>query len=95
MTMTGASGNFHPSSFIILALPACIHLLVIFRFGLLALKATVFFHSILYLFPIATSSAWYSGIGFTGLLLLLALPIFAFCTSLGGQPLFGRASLED
>jgi hypothetical protein len=95
MTMTGATGNFHPSSFIILALATCIHLVVIFRFGLLALMATVYLHNILYLFPITTTSAWYSGIGFTGLLLLLALPIFAFCTSLGGQPLFGRAALED
>ncbi len=95
LTMTGATGNFSAISFLVLGLAACIDLLVIFRFGLLALMASVFFYNILYLFPIATSSAWYSAIGIAGLLLLLALPIFAFYTSLGGQPIFGRVALED
>ena len=40
-------------------------------------------------------SAWYSWMGLTGLALLLAFALYAFHTSLGGQPLFGRASLED
>ena len=40
-------------------------------------------------------SARYSWMGLTGLALLLALAPYAFHTSLGGQPLFGRASLED
>jgi hypothetical protein len=95
MTLASASGNFGSMNLLICALATCIHLLVIFRFGLLALMATVFSHFILYLFPITTQSVWYSGIGITGLLLLLALPLFAFYTSFGGQPLFGRASLED
>jgi hypothetical protein len=47
-------------------------------------------------FPItAQLSAWYAGIGLAGLALLLALALYAFHTSLGGQPLFGRASIED
>jgi hypothetical protein len=47
-------------------------------------------------FPITTNlSAWYSGIGLVGLGLMLGLAVYAFHTSLGGQPLFGRASLED
>jgi hypothetical protein len=50
----------------------------------------------LLLFPVTMQlSAWYSGIGLAGLALLLALTIYAFHTSLGGQPLFGRASIED
>jgi hypothetical protein len=50
----------------------------------------------LFIFPITTDlSAWYFGIGLTGLVLLLAFALYAFHTSLGGQPLFGRASLED
>jgi hypothetical protein len=95
LTMTGATGNFSSVNFLILALAASIHLLVIFHFGLLALIATVFFFNVLNLFPITTQSIWYSGIGITGLILLLAMPLFAFYTSFGGQPLFGRASLED
>jgi hypothetical protein len=50
----------------------------------------------LFIFPITTDlSAWYFGIGLTGLVLLLAFALYASHTSLGGQPLFGRASLED
>jgi len=43
------------------------------------------------LFP----SAWYFGTGITGQFLLLAFALYAFYTSLGGQPLFGRTSLDD
>ena len=47
-------------------------------------------------FPTTTKlSAWYSGIGLGGVLALLAFAFYAFHTSLGGQPMFGRASLED
>jgi hypothetical protein len=71
-------------------------LFVFFRFGLLALIAVLLFSMIWGSFPITTQlSAWYSGIGLTGLALLLAFALYAFHTSLGGQPLFGRASLED
>jgi hypothetical protein len=33
--------------------------------------------------------------GVAGVLVLLALTTYAFYTSIGGQPLFGRLSLED
>jgi len=69
---------------------------ILLRFGLLALAAMMFFGTLLPSFPITTQlSAWYSGIGLTGLSLLLALTLYAFHTSLGGQPLFGRATIED
>jgi hypothetical protein len=69
---------------------------VIFRFGLLAALMESLFFVLLLCFPITTDlSAWYSGIGLTGLTLLLAFALYAFHTSLGSQPLFGRASLED
>jgi serine/threonine protein kinase len=70
--------------------------IVFLRFGLLALVAYVSFFVFSTTFPIAAPlSAWYSGIGLAGLALLLALALYAFHTSLGGQPMFGRASLED
>lgn len=79
-----------------LVLSSVIHLLIILRFGLLALIADQFFYNLLCLFPITTQmSASYFGIGLTGLVILLALSLYAFHTSLGGRPLFGRASLED
>jgi hypothetical protein len=71
-------------------------LFVLLRFGLLAFAANHFFSILLTSFPITTQvSAWYSGIGLVGLVLLLGLAGYGFYTSLGGQPLFGRASLED
>ncbi len=67
-----------------------------FRLGFLALASEVVFYLILLSVPITTQlSAWYSWMGLTGLALLLALALYAFHTSLGGQPLFGSSSLED
>jgi serine/threonine-protein kinase len=81
---------------ILIALAIGIDLFVYFRFGMLAYVIQIFAFSLLLGFPITTQlSAWYSGIGLTGLVLLLAFALYAFHTSLGGQPLFGRASLED
>jgi hypothetical protein len=67
-----------------------------FRFGLLAMAASYLFAGLLDQFPIPTPlSAWYSGIGLTGLVIMLLFALYAFHTSLGSQPIFGRASLED
>ena len=41
------------------------------------------------------TSAWYFGVGFTGMLVLAALALYGFRTSLGGQPAFSAARLED
>jgi serine/threonine protein kinase len=68
---------------------------LLFRFGLLVFLAQLLVLFIMNNFPITFQPAWYAGIGFTGLALLLAFALYAFHTSLGGQPLFGRASLED
>jgi predicted Ser/Thr protein kinase len=80
-----------------LIIPAVgIILFALFRFGLLVFIVSVFFYCILLSFPITTHlSAWYSRIGLAGLALLLAMTLYGFHTSLGGQPIFGRASLED
>jgi len=87
--------SFYSLQPLILVLASCIHYWILLRFGILALIAELLFFNSLMFFPITTQPVWYSGIGYAGLILLLALPLFAFCTSLGGQPLFGRASLED
>jgi len=71
-------------------------LFVVVRYGLLAYTSYLLYAVIFTGFPSTTNlSAWYSGIGLVGLALLLGLAVYAFHTSLGGQPLFGRAALED
>jgi len=66
------------------------------RFGLLALIASELFGEFLGNFPLTTDpSAWYSSIGFAGILLMAAMVLYAFYTSLGGRPMFGSATLEE
>jgi hypothetical protein len=67
-----------------------------FRLGIQATVFLLISVNLLLLFPITLQlSAWYSGIGLTGLALPLAFAPYAFHTSLGGQPMFGAALLED
>jgi len=85
-----------PISLIIGALLYSSLVIVLLRYGIVAFAASSLFSNLLMGFPITTQlSAWYSGIGLTGLALLLALTLYAFHTSLGGQAIFGRATLED
>jgi len=90
------SSNYLPLSVITNALLDGAALFVLVRFGLLALVVSFQFGNILQTFPITTDlSAWYAGIGLTGIVLLLGLTVYGFYTSLGGQSPFGRVSLED
>ena len=66
------------------------------RLGLLWLVVTVVFGSLLSDFPLTTqSSAWYAGISLTGILLMAAMALYGFYTSLGGRPVFGGAVLDE
>jgi hypothetical protein len=77
-------------------LVSAISVTVLMRFGLLAYLAYAVFGDLLSTFPITPQpSAWYSGIGLTGAILLLAMAGYAFNTALGGQPVFGRTPFED
>ena len=69
---------------------------VMIRFGLLALVANHMVFSILQHFPLTTQgSAWYAGIGLTGILLIGAMAFYGFYTSLDGRAVFGRTILEE
>lgn len=66
------------------------------RLGLLWLVAAFVFQSLLTNFPLTTQgSAWYAGLSLAGILLMAAIVLYAFYTSLAGQPLFGRKLFED
>jgi hypothetical protein len=68
---------------------------LLIRLGLLWLVVTFVFASLLSDFPLTTqSSAWYAGISLTGILLMAAIALYGFYTSLGDRPVFGGAVLE-
>jgi len=65
------------------------------RYGLLPVVVTSFTTAALVQLPVSVDlGQWYAAIFVPCLLVLLALTLFAFRTSLGSQPLFG-GSLED
>jgi hypothetical protein len=66
------------------------------RFGLLALVTNFVVYNILQAYPLAThESAWYAGISLTAILMIAAIALYGFYTSLGGRPVFGGAVLEE
>jgi hypothetical protein len=68
------------------------------RYGLVALALASANFAILALgnFPVTLNvSVWYAGIGLAPLVAVLALAVFAFYTSLGGQKVFQGSLLED
>jgi hypothetical protein len=70
--------------------------LVMIRFGLLALVANFMVVSILQDSPLTTQmSSWYAGLSLVGILLMAAMAFYGFYTSLGGRPMLGTAGLED
>ncbi len=66
------------------------------RIGLLAVATMWCFYLLLYLVaPSFDFSSWYAAYSMPGLIFLLALTLYAFYISLGSQPMFGAATLED
>ncbi len=68
---------------------------VLYRYGLLAVMVALFVLHVMIFFPITSDfSAWYAGDYVLALIVMVAMVVFAFYTSLAGQPLFS-ASLPD
>ena len=66
------------------------------RYGLVASAVAIFARVALHNFPVTLNfSVWYAGIGLAPLVAVLALAVFAFYTSLGGQKVFQGSLLED
>ena len=69
---------------------------LLIRFGLLAGLANAVIYFLLKQFPLTfQGSAWYAGISLAVILLMAALALYSFYTSLGGRPIFERAVLEE
>lgn len=87
----------HPGSGMTFALvfPTMI-VLIITRFGVLAMIATFVAYHLVVFYPITTDlSAWYAGDFILCVGLLLALAVYGFYTSLAGQPVFQTRFLEE
>jgi serine/threonine-protein kinase len=77
-------------------LTAALLVILTVRFGLLPAVTFWFFRNLLVdVAPSLDFSNFYATFALPGLLLMAALVLYAFRISLGGQPLFGAASLED
>jgi len=77
------------------ALAASLVIVVLYRYGLLALISAIFFLHLMIFFPVTSDfSAWYAADYVLALIISLALAVFGFYTSLAGEPLF-RGALPD
>jgi hypothetical protein len=75
---------------------AVVGVMLLTRFGLLSGVAATFVDIVIYATPITLDpSAWYFGRSLGVLIVLLAITVYGFYTSLGGKPLFIAPALED
>jgi serine/threonine-protein kinase len=89
-------GDATPVSLLLGAIVPTLLLTALTRFGLLVLIATHFFSHIVPFYPVTTEfSAWYATSFLLQLFVLGAVLLYAFHTSLAGQPLFRGRFLED
>ncbi len=71
-------------------------LIILIRFGLIALIVSFYVSMILGNFPITfETSAWYFGTGLLGLFIPTALVVCGFYFSLAGKPAFGSLSIDE
>jgi hypothetical protein len=93
-----AAGSGNPATvFVTFLITNSLAVILTIRFGLLAMAAFIVFpFCVLSNFPLTTQlSSWYAGISLAGILLMAAIACYCFHTSLGGQPIFGSATLDE
>jgi serine/threonine-protein kinase len=92
----GLIGSEDPARSLTTLVWAGLAVFLLTRLGLLAGLANAVIYSFLTRFPLTTDgSAWYAGISLTGILLMAAIALYGFYTSLGGRPVFGGAVIEE
>lgn len=69
--------------------------LILRRYGLLALVVGLVVQNVLPVFPLTSHlSRWYAPVGLAGIFVIAAVDVYGFYTSLGGKPLFSAAALD-
>jgi hypothetical protein len=90
------SDGGHPLLIVFALALGAIYVFVAARFGMLALTVAQFVFFMCEFYPYTTNfSAWYAGTTIFAALVVVALAVFGFYTSLAGQPLFKRGLLEE
>jgi eukaryotic-like serine/threonine-protein kinase len=70
--------------------------IALYRYGLLTMLASIFSVHLYIQFPVtANLTSWYATGFLLGLIIFVAIAVFAFRASLTGQPLYGKKFLED
>ena len=78
------------------AVVVALGLIVLIRFGLLAVFVFNVYYILLSTLPVTINfSRWYIGRSLFLLLLLIGLAVYGFCAALAGRPVFGNLALED
>ncbi len=96
LSLPGAFGPHPIISTVASVLVSVMAMLILIRFGLLALVVTLTLQNVLEAFPLtARLSAWYAETTLFVFSVLLAIAIFAFRFSTAGKSLFGSISLEE
>jgi hypothetical protein len=91
-----AANQFDPVVLVTSLIFWALAVFLLIRFGLLAFVVQAFFDHLLESYPLTThGSDWYAGISLTAILLMAAIALYGFYTSLGGRPVFGGAVLEE
>jgi len=67
--------------------------LVLVRFGLVAIAALFVFDLLIDSFPVTTdTSAWYAGVGYCAVVAMAVMAFYGFRTALAGKPMFGSVA---
>jgi serine/threonine-protein kinase len=92
----GLGARNHVIGALVAGLIFAMTLVVTMRFGLLALVASLFFSFLFNFYPMTTDfSVWYAGSTIFGLCAGLAVVVYSFYISLGGQPIFKGGLLGE
>lgn len=92
---TNQGGEYPFVTFAFLGLIWLSILMVLKRFGVLALVVGLVVQNVLVVFPTTSHLyRWYASAGLAGILVILGLAIYGFYTGLAGKPLFTAAALD-
>lgn len=94
--ITNTGGDYFWVTFLALAVIWLSIYLVLRRFGLLALVVGLVVQNMLVVFPMTSHlSRWYASGAIAGVMIIIAIALFAMYNALAGQPLFSTKALDD